>query len=483
MITVSRAPILALLFLASLPVAARAQILPPPCPTLAPDGFHKQTACSVTIDRTNPASPATVVVRAGTAITIELIHARGNETVVFTPTTTQTPPVDIAAAFLKSAITPLQSLIINQANHIGAHALTSSDIIRIDDPIVVKLNALIGAVEEALGVMADASVRLSCFEAYRGVQGQAKNYSCSDALLTPATYSQEKNHTITALITASKAPLPLATIQDVDPLITRDVADSLREPNPNTRATDLRKDDQYLSTEAVIKTALGDAQKTQTTLLEAAEQLTLLVDAPTEATFTISQAKNFNSSVTVVAQEALSKATTTVGTVVVNWQANQWEISTGIMFSTAVGRSFSNAPLIVSGVPQLDSGGKNLTVVEEADTHPTVLVPLVMVNYRIRGLSNFHWENRCPGHCAVLLSGGVGLNVTTANKNTEFTVGPSFQLGSVIFTPGIHITRNTELTQGVKPGDQLGSSPPSPLPTATHWTGKFGFGISYVMPF
>jgi hypothetical protein len=50
-------------------------------------------------------------------------------------------------------------------------------------------------------------------------------------------------------------------------------------------------------------------------------------------------------------------------------------------------------------------------------------------------------------------------------------------------TPLVHIGRYNDLTQGIGVGSMLGSSPPSPLPTASRWTAKLGFAVSYVLPF
>ncbi len=110
-----------------------------------------------------------------------------------------------------------------------------------------------------------------------------------------------------------------------------------------------------------------------------------------------------------------------------------------------------------------------------------MVFPLVMANYRLRHLSNYPWENKCPNHCAFLLSGGVGLNLTS--KTTDFAAGPSFQIGEVLFTTAAHFGRESVLTSGVTVGSELGSSPPSPLPTANTWRTGFGFAVSYVLPF
>ena len=163
-------PLAALACVICLPSISAAQA-PPPCPTSAPDGFHKGTSCAITIDRENPASPATLVVRAGTSVTIVFLkRARANESVAFTPTTTQTPPIDVAATFLKAAIPTLQSFGIHQDNYRALNQIPSSPWLPKDDPLLTELNETDDDMVKTLRTMADASVQLSCLEGYRDLE-------------------------------------------------------------------------------------------------------------------------------------------------------------------------------------------------------------------------------------------------------------------------------------------------------------------------
>lgn len=105
-----------------------------------------------------------------------------------------------------------------------------------------------------------------------------------------------------------------------------------------------------------------------------------------------------------------------------------------------------------------------------------------MAHYMISSINRWAWENSCPRHCGFLLSGGVGANLTASQKSADFLGGVSFQIGSVLITPAAHVTWDVRLTQGISTGDQLGSSPPSPLPTQRSLVTKFAIGISYVLP-
>jgi len=455
------------------PPAATTQTLPE-CVPSAPDGYPGN-ACEVTIDRISPASPASMVVRGHTTVTIRVKNARWNETVSFTTATSKVTFVDVLGTFFKNAISPLQQLVLSQQAHSKAFVETIDSIGDAQKRVRDKLNAVLLA-------QSNATVALTCLETFKVLDDAAAKFSCKpNENLTSATFDAAKQHAIQLMTAAATMPLPVAEYKAVDAKVTADVTASLAMQDGAPKDAALAKDDVYSTNQTLLNSVIGDAQTTQKTLLETAEQLTNMAGSPVEATYTLQQPKNYNSTVTVAAQEVISKTSTALGTVTISWQSNPWEVSTGILFSTLVSRSYTNAPLIENGQPVLDSGGKTLTVVTESDTRPVVVLPLVMLNYRMRRLSGYSWENKCPNHCAFLVSGGVGLNLST--KTADFAVGPSFQIGAVLFTTAAHFGRETVLTNGVTVGEQLGSSPPSPLPTANHWKTGFGFGISYVLPF
>jgi len=428
------------------------------------------------------APPATILVRAGTKITIHLKNARPNEAVTFTPTTVQAVPVDIGLTFLKSAITPLQSVITQQKSDLRLmHVEPAETPPEKQDPILRAFGDLVDEFQDTMGKMSDASVQLSCLEAYRVVTGSPGEFTCTNLPLTASGYGIAKAAAIDSLLKAWNAPLPLVSIKDVEKLMVTHLENTQKEKDTIARRAALKKDDQYKSMDTALGTAMTDTQKVQAVMLESAKQLTILADAPSDSSFTLSRGKDYNASITIVAQEAISKANTTVATVSVNWRQNPWVVSTGIMFSTLAANSFANLPLVEKGQPQVDSSGKNLTIVTQTKTLPTIVVPLVMLNYRVASWSNRDWENRCPGHCAFVLGAGVGLNVQ--GKAAEYAFGPSFQIGSVLFTGAAHVGRELELTNGLTPGLELGTNPPMPLPTSNNWKVRFGFSVSYILPF
>jgi hypothetical protein len=453
----------------------------PPCVPSAPDGYPGN-ACVVTIDRDNPASPAAMVVRGHTSVTIVVNKARWNETVTFTTSTSQVTTVDIAGTFFKNAISPLQQLVLTQEAHSKPfiEVANGDRIGGLQKGVRDQLNAVLAA-------LSNATVALTCLETYKVLDEPQAKFSCKpNDNLTAAVFDAAKTHAIQLMTDAATMVLPVAQYKAVDAKVSADVNATLAMPEGTpaqvaARKAALAKDDKYLTNENLLNSVIGDAQTTQKTMMETAQQLTNMAGSGAQATYTVQQARNFNSTITVAAQEVISKTSTALGTVTISWQSNPWEISTGILFSTLVARSYTNAALIVNGQPVVDSNGKNLTVVTESDSRPVVVFPLVMANYRLRGLSHYPWENRCPNHCAFLVSGGVGLNLNA--KTADFAVGPSFQIGEVLFTTAAHFGRESVLTNGVTVGEQLGSSPPSPLPTANRWRTGFGFAISYVLPF
>lgn len=440
------------------------------CGISSPDGLPGSQLCTITIERTAPASPPTITVRAGTTVRLIVAHARENEVVSFTPTTSKVAPVDIAGTFLKSAITPAGSinLIIHTTqDRIGA--LAKGAFSQPTTPIEDRFNDILKKLDATLSDIANAQVDLACLEAYRTVDGLTNKRTCTAAPLTD--FATARDTTKKRLTDAAKEELPIADYKQLHDQV-----------NPDKPPAGFVGNNAYMTLDALVGTVIGDTEKIQAQLLETADQIASIPNNPVTDTYDITKGKNYTSTITIAAQEVISKTTTTLATVTINWQANQWEISTGIMFSALKNQSFANAPLVVNGapVPSTSDPTKNETFVQNTFTRPAVVVPMVMLNYRVRGLSDAGWENKCPGHCAVLLSGGVGLNVT--QKDAEFGLGPSFQVGSVLFTVGAHIGRYTDLANGIGVGDHLGALAPGTLATTGRWTAKWGFGISYVLP-
>jgi hypothetical protein len=174
------------------------------------------------------------------------------------------------------------------------------------------------------------------------------------------------------------------------------------------------------------------------------------------------------------AQQPLGGDSTDLASVNVSWVDSHWEISTGVLVSNLLSRSFQNAPIIQNGQPVVDSGGKTLTVVSQTTSKP-VVVPLIFVHYRLP------LDTDCGAHrCAFFLSGGIGVS-TQSGASADFAVGPTFAYGNFMLTPALHFTRDIRLSNGVKVGQELGPQPPS-LPTEKYWVHKVGLALTYSLP-
>jgi hypothetical protein len=227
------------------------------------------------------------------------------------------------------------------------------------------------------------------------------------------------------------------------------------------------------SNELRLNDSNTNIQAGRKSLLQANE---LLVNLPTvvdPVTYNLTRPPNRKATLKVSAINALDKTSVDVATIVVTWQQSNFVLSTGILFSTLANQTFAASPIIVNGVPSTDSSGKYLTAVTVDSIRPSIVFPAVFTSYR------FITPSWCTAKCSVLVSGGVGANLTS--KTTDFGFGPSLQVGSVLLTPLAHFGRQTQLINGVYIGEPLGVSPPA-LPTKSTWKTSFGFAISYRVP-
>jgi hypothetical protein len=161
------------------------------------------------------------------------------------------------------------------------------------------------------------------------------------------------------------------------------------------------------------------------------------------------------------------------GTASVTFVEQRWEVSAGIMWSNVLGRTFQNTPQIKDGQPELDANGKQINLVTETTTKPTVDA-IALVHYRI-----MEWRGVWNRRIALLASAGIGTG--TNGSGPDFAAGGSIAFGNLMISPLLHFTRDVRLTNGVKVGDNLGPSPPPP-PTERYWVHKLGIGLTYVVP-
>ena len=182
---------------------------------------------------------------------------------------------------------------------------------------------------------------------------------------------------------------------------------------------------------------------------------------------------NKKATVKVTAKDVSTGTSTDVATVTITWQGTNFSLSSGILLSTMPNRTYANSPIIINGVPVLDSSGKVTTEVTESDTRPSVVTPLALFNYE------FTRKNHVGGKFGVLVSGGLGANLTT--KSADYAVGVSFRYREILFSPMLHLGRESFLSNGVTVGQKLGSSPPT-LPSEQEFKPAFGLAITYRIP-
>jgi hypothetical protein len=473
----------------------------PPCIPNAQSGYHKKE-CLVQIWRTNPISPPTFTVPAGIDVYVELLDTRWNENVTFTVTTAKVAPPDVGAAALKNALPGLQTIIAAQPITPTAEVYVLNPA---DDPDLNAVRALASHIDDrqkdiirsSNGVLADvqhATAGINCLSSYEVIKtvpqlkGPAK-YSCSQAeMLTPGPsgiFENAKNDAVTLAQSAAASNLALLDVSDLDQVVKSFYLTCLSYFPRDQQSGDARKTcrdvaDKLSNQEASIDTAVTDIQKAQDALLQNAQTIQFWPGTPEKLIYKITSQKHLNFSVAIAGTEIVSKANSTIATVTINTTANSWVVSVGLGFSNLTYHTFAATPIIVDGKPVLDPSGKVTTQVTRTDTVPSVIAPLGLLSYRLTPISRFNWENRCPGGCSFLLSGGVGANLTT--KSADFDVGPSFQIGGVVITGAAHFGRDTRLTNGVAVGQQLGSSPPSSLPTTTAWVTKYAITFTYSIP-
>jgi len=454
----------------------------PECVPSAPSGYPGRQ-CVVTIYRDAPVSPPALLVPPGTDVFVKVLNTRKNEAVLFTVATTRTTPPDVAGAAVKNLISPLQTLVFTQRTQ----ALDGGD------KIVTEQSAVADTLNSIQDQIRNAATLLTCLSNYQVAhQTEEGAYTCSqaDLIVTRATFDNQKKQATDLANKAAHHHLPLDEIDDIEPDIAEATKDCLAAAAkaPATEQDAQKKpcraaDDRYKSNQARLKSGVSDIQKAQSALMVSVDTLEAWLkaskNAPDAIAYQFKSSKLINMVVTITGQEVVNKTSSPIATVTINTQNTNWVISTGILFSNLKFHTFSNAPIIVNGKPVLDASGKVTTVVTRSDTSPSVVAPELLVSYRLPWISRFTWENRCPGGCSFLVSGGVGANLTS--KTADFDSGFSFQFGSLLLTPTVHYGRDNRLTNGLTVGQQLGASPPT-LPTENHWVKKFGIAVTYALP-
>lgn len=447
----------------------------PPCVSYGAAGY-KPKKCLIRLDRQAPVTPASYILQRDTTVVVEVFHARPNEQLAFVIANTKSNPPDPFAGAVKSFSGPLGSLVLFQ--NVGRAIVARDETDKTQDQLAQKLNDVQTDINHA-------NTSIACLGKFQFTQA---DFTCSQAKpLEIRDYPAQKQTIKDLMQKAATENLPIHEYNTLDSsiggLYNSCLNDAQKLPDQEQAAAKTEcqtASSRHLTNEARIKATITSIQSAQAALLVSFNALDALVEQPASQAYQFVTSPYVTSVVTISGQDIVLKTPgTPIVAATINAQAIPWVLSGGIGFSNLKSFTYTNAPIIVNGVPSVDSGGKTLTKVTPTSTSPSIITPLALVSYRLNALSRARWEMSCRGSCAFLLSGGIGANLTS--KSADFDTGVSFQIGSVMFTPSVHFGRESRLSNGVFVGEQLGSSPPA-LATQNVWVRKFGFSITYVIP-
>jgi hypothetical protein len=457
---------------------------PPEIMTL---GTRPSGVCYWNIDRAAELAPPALVVHAGTRIFVRIRHPRQNEilqpAVVFAKIVPPSPGNDI----LKNAVNPLQAITLSPGVHPAATPQTINPSVCDTTASVFNADAcqvlLVNQINSIQASVNHANAALACLESYQiatpseppeliDPKPTIQAYACSPVRpinpdesdpSQPDGFVYQKNLVVTAIKNALALTPPLAVFNQFDKVITNNLTTYSAE----------------ISSDGEIKNAIGNIQSAQATLQQS---YVLLLSIPSDSLK--SQFYYFDvphlttATVTITGIEIVSKTSNTIATWTASSTSYNIVLSAGLGFSNLVYRTYASTPQVVNGVPVLNSSGNALSVVTETDTHLSVMAPEILGSYVIPGLRKL--DSACSFGCSLLLTGGVGANLTT--KSADFDLGASLRLMDFLVTPAVHFGRESRLIDGITVGSQLGANAPSTLPTQTKWVRKFGIVFTYVIP-
>jgi hypothetical protein len=440
--------------------------------------------CYWNIDRAAEVAPPPLVVHAGTRVLVRVRHPRPNEsllpTVVFAKIVPPSPGNDI----LKNAVNPLQAITLSPAIN-EAFAARSPRACDIASPLFDADACQLQLVDQINSIQASvnhASAALACLESYQiaipsdppeqiSPPPAIKAYNCSPATpinadesdkTQPDSFSYQKRLVTKIMAASVKLTPPLATFNQLDTFLMK---------NPTKYSGDI-------SSDGVIKNAIGAIQTAQATLQQSYVVLLAIPDSAASRFYYFDVPHLTTATATITGTEIVSKTNSAIATWTTSSTSYNVVFSAGLGFSNLVYRTYVSTPQVQNGAPVLDGNGNALSVVTETDTHLSVMAPEILGSYVIPGLRKF--DSSCSFGCSLLVSGGIGANLTT--KEADFDTGISLRLMDFLITPAVHFGRESRLIDGVTVGSQLGANAPSTLPTRNKWVRKFGVVLTYVIP-
>jgi hypothetical protein len=428
---------------------------------------YPEKKCTISVNRAIPGSPLPVQVPSGTTVTIVVTGQRKTEIIKTTTTTDAVATPDFFGNALKQFSSPLGSVLIHAA-------VPRMPLVARESPLSSRQLAMKNAFQSIADDVLEANQRIACLQAF--TLFDENTLVCTQTPLPVVALPDALQAAKDSVSSASTESLPNIALQNLDNDVKAYITAAGNCPvpasdaDPNTTKGDC---DIYLSNQNQLDASIKSLATLQSTLGAFGPTLDAL-DTVTDTTIPpVTNSSNFKATITITAQEQIGKTAAAVATVQITWLQSNWSLSTGVVLSSLANQSFNNSPQYANNAPVIDGSGKTPTIVTITQTYPGAITPVFLVNYRLK---NFQ---RNQGRWAFLASAGMGLNPTT--KTADFATGFSFQFGNVLFGPVLHYGRQTNLTNGVKVGDQLGDSPPT-LPTSNILKPAGGISITYRLP-
>jgi hypothetical protein len=461
--------------------------------------------CTVTIDRESPSSPLPIRVHSGQVVTIK-VSKRPLEKIVFDTKFIDVAKPDPFSAIFSSFLKPLGALVLSTNITKGpSKPLRQPSCKDLDDVLKsepVPVQNLLKELCRIAQLQTDVTLELGGFrttikDAAKGFTDNIQNLKAGE--WDPGKIKVTWYKTICAIdaspdtpldskygcgpsdVGVGHSPLPSGSLKTLDDAVTAAV--KVYESTDFTGADKTVVDEcaRLLNTTVANETVLNDNLKTIQSLQVSIVQAASVLEQTDVDKLNVADSKDLipggrgvdrSATVTITAQDLVSKSTTNLVTVTVVWGGTSWEMSTGVLLSMLPNRSFQNSPIIINGKPSLDTSGKVNTVVTQTTTIPTV-VPIFLGHYRI--CEHVVSERRI----GFSVTGGVGINPYSGVA--DFGVGATLEYRNFMLSPLLHFGRDLRLTNGLAVGEQLGSSPPT-LTTERYWVRKFGISISYRLP-
>ncbi len=447
-----------------------------PCLANGTHQYANKKTCSIRVNRTVPGSPLPVTVPKGTTVQIYVDGRLPLETIQFVQTLDSVAAPDFGLALVKAFSPGISAITIRGGGKLGV-PLTNFE----KDQQADVAKTLVADQK----TLSDVAAELANFK--------DGDYAFADARCSPkATYDCAKTALAADADEAAKLTPPASTVQYLDSDITARINACAALPTSLPKPKDATDNDSQTPEQRAEEqrqfclTLAQGLQERQTTihtaLLEVQDKITAtsalskaLKTLPGGGVFIarITGDVNKKATVKITAKDVSSGTSTDIATVTITWQGTNFSLSSGILLSTLPNRTYANSPIIINGLPVLDNSGKVTTEVTESDTRPSIVTPLALFNYEVTR------KNYAGGKFGVLVSGGLGANLTT--KSADYALGLSFRYREALFSPMLHYGRETFLSNGVTVGQKLGSSPPT-LPTEQNFKPAFGLAITYRIP-